>query len=232
MASETSRATDGRGARASAGRPGTSGADAAPDLRQQILATGAAVLAERGYAGTSTAAIAELVGISQASLDLHFADKEQLLVELLETSVQPSLAFVGDLVRHPDNAAAVYALASLDVGTLLATPHNICTLYLAPEVSRPPFDTFRELRGELRKAYTTLVGTVDPLADAEFLGRACLQLVEMVIVVRSEGEPDPSVAAAIARTCLRVVGLTPSQVMRAADAGERLLAWLGVPGHH
>ena len=232
MAPETRGPTDGRGTRPSAVRSGSSGADAVLDLRRQILLTGAALLAERGYAATSTAAIADRVGIDEASLHRHFADKDQLLLELLEASVRPSLAFVDDLKRHPDHAAAIYALASLDVGTLLATPHNVCTMYLAPEVRQPRFDAFREQRERLRTAYITLVGAVDPLADADFLGRACLQLVEMVIALRCESEPDPSVAAAIARSCLRVVGLAPSTVGRAADAGERLLAWLGVPGHH
>lgn len=189
--------------------------------REQILDTAAALFAEHGYAGTSTRAIAEGVGIRQASLYHHFAGKDEILLELLETSVRPSLAFVGPLLEHPDRAAALYALAVIDVGTLLATPHNIGSLYLAHEVQQPRFDSFRQQRAVLQAAYTTLAAALTD-ADADFLGACCMQLVEMVIVLRRDGEPGPSTAREIALACLRVLGRSAD----AAEAGERLLAAL------
>jgi AcrR family transcriptional regulator len=58
--------------------------------REQILDAAAALFAEHGLSGTSTRAIAERVGIRQASLYYHFAGKDDLLVELLTRSVRPA----------------------------------------------------------------------------------------------------------------------------------------------
>jgi AcrR family transcriptional regulator len=209
-------------------RVGRPRATPAPDgdltPREQILDASAALFAELGYAGTSTRAIAEQVGIRQASLYYHFAGKDDILLELLETSVRPSLAFVDILLSHEDAAAALYALASIDVGTLLATPHNIGTLYLAHEVQQPRFDSFRAHRAELQGAYTALAACLAD--DHEFLGACCIQLVEMVITLRRDGDLDRSTAPRIALACLRVLGLPADAVERAAAGGGALLALL------
>jgi AcrR family transcriptional regulator len=199
-------------------RPRTADASSA---REQVLDAAARLFAEHGYAGTSTRAIAELVGIRQASLYYHFAGKDELLLELLETSVRPSLEHVDRLVASADPAAALYALAVLDVGTLLATPHNIGTLYLAHEVQQPRFDSFREQRAELQAAYCSLAGALAGADRAGFLGAACLHLVEMVIVLRRDGEPEDAVARDIALGCLRLVGVADPEP---AAAGELLAA--------
>lgn len=207
------------------GRPrATPGAVGGLTPREQILDASAALFAEHGYAGTSTRAIAEQVGIRQASLYYHFAGKDDILLELLETSVRPSLAFVDVLLAHEDAAAALYALASIDVATLLATPHNIGTLYLAHEVQQPRFDSFRAQRAQLQDAYSALVGSL--AQDPDFLGTCCIQLVEMVITLRRDGNVHDSTASRIALACLHVLGLPASVVERAAAAGAELLAAL------
>ncbi len=204
-----------------AGRPrATPRKQGDPAPREQILDAAAALFAEHGYAGTSTRAIAEQVGVRQASLYYHFAGKDELLLELLETSVRPSLEFAGRLLAHDDPAAALYALAAIDVGTLLATPYNIGTLYLAHEVQQPRFDSFRAHRAELQAAYATLAG------GSDFDGACCMQLVELVIQLRRDGEPAAETASTIALACLRVLGLPGPALDAAAVAGERLLALL------
>lgn len=189
--------------------------------RDEILDHAAALFAERGYSGTTTRAIAERVGIRQASLYYHFAGKDEILLELLESSVRPSLGFVDALLTHADPGAALYALASIDVGTLLATRHNIGALYLAHEVQQPQFDSFRAHRAKLQAAYTSLVGQRD---DREFIGACCMQLVEMVITLRREGEPGNDTPESIALACLRVAGAGPVEIARTSDAGKRLIS--------
>lgn len=188
--------------------------------REQILDAAAALFAQHGYAGTSTRAIAERVGVRQASLYYHFSGKDEILLELLETSVRPSLVFVDALIAHNGRHAALYALASIDVGTLLATPYNIGTLYLAHEVQQPRFDSFRAHRAELQSAYTTLAG------GSDFEGACCMQLVEMVIELRRNGELAPDIASSIAVACLQVLGLPRTDLDAAVEAGEQLLTTL------
>jgi AcrR family transcriptional regulator len=197
--------------RATPRRPGD------PEPRQQILDAAGVLLAEHGIAGTSTRAIAEAVGIRQASLYYHFAGKDEILLELLEASVTPTLAHVPRLLAHPDRPAALFALAAIDVATLLGTPSNVGSLYLSHEVQRPEFDGFRALRAELRSAYVTLAG------GSDFDGAACLQLVEMVIPWRRDGDPGPDAADRIAGACLRVVGLSEPAVARAVAASRHVV---------
>ncbi|MGH3975407.1 MAG: TetR/AcrR family transcriptional regulator, partial [Pseudonocardiaceae bacterium] len=55
--------------------------------REEILNIAAGLFVERGFAATSTREIAEVVGIRQASLYFHFANKEEILGELLQRSI-------------------------------------------------------------------------------------------------------------------------------------------------
>jgi AcrR family transcriptional regulator len=205
-------------------------ADATP--REQILDAAAALFAERGFAATTTRLIAERVGIRQASLYYHFAGKDELLIELLTTSVRPSL----DAVRRIEAlvpggasaAAALYLLALIDVETLSRTPHNIGTLYLLPEVQHERYDSFRAERQELQDAYGRLgarAASPSVLAEttAQRLGELLIQVTEVVIQLRRTREPDNADAQAIAVSCLRLCGCPQFTIDRArAEAGELL----------
>jgi AcrR family transcriptional regulator len=52
--------------------------------RERVLAAARAVLLERGYAQTSTRAVAERADVRLSLLHYHFGSKQQLLVEVLE----------------------------------------------------------------------------------------------------------------------------------------------------
>ncbi len=200
--------------------PPQGGAEPHDEPRAEILEAAAALFTRLGYAGTSTRAIAERVGVRQASLYYHFAGKDEMLLELLEISVRPTLDLVAMIEARADRpAVALHALASVDVGTLLQAPHNIGSLYLAHEVQRPQFDAFRRQRAELLAAYSRLAAAIEP---GPLLGAVCLQVVELVIGLRRDGVPGPSVADELATACLRVVGLAP-RATRAAAARSRVL---------
>ncbi|ACU72632.1 transcriptional regulator, TetR family [Catenulispora acidiphila DSM 44928] len=218
-------------------RPGRPRAvpDLAPELapREQILLAAAALFVEQGFAGTSTRAIAEAVGIRQASLYYHFAGKDDILAELLDRSVRPSTDIAGRLERAAGAdpsaaAAALYALAEADVRLLTETPHNIGSLYLMPEVRDPRFDSFRTARDELQATYGRLALLAqaaanrpdqEPPLSPTTLGALLIQVVEVVIPLRrredAAPEPDP---AAIAAAVLRLVGLDHEEI-RAARRG-------------
>ncbi|MDM7854951.1 TetR/AcrR family transcriptional regulator [Cellulomonas alba] len=218
-------------ARPGPGRPRATPTELAGTGREQILDAAAALFVEQGVAATSTRQIAERVGIRQASLYYHFAGKDELLAELLTTSVRPSLEFVRTVeARVPDEvspAGALYALAQADVATLAATPHNIGTLYLLPEVDSERFDAFRAARLELQQTYGRLAAAAGTPAvraalGADLLGALLIQLVEVVIPLRRAGEESPD-AHAIASTCLRACGLDAPAVATARAAAEALL---------
>ena len=55
-------------------------------------AAAAELFTTRGYAATTTRAVAERAGMRQASMYHYVSGKEELLAELLESTVTPSLA--------------------------------------------------------------------------------------------------------------------------------------------
>jgi AcrR family transcriptional regulator len=194
--------------------PEPSGANTSP--RDEILDAAAALFVEHGFAATSTRMIAERVGIRQASLYYHFSGKDELLIELLTTSVRPSLDAVGAIEAlvpaRATAAAALYVLAAVDVDTLARTPHNVATLYLLPEIQHNRYDAFRTERRQLAQAYGRIgIQAAAPTVCAELsasqLGEILIQLTEVVIQIRRVREPDDTDAHAIAATCLRVCGL-------------------------
>jgi AcrR family transcriptional regulator len=203
--------------------------------REQILEAAAALFVELGFSGTSTRAIAERVGIRQQSLYYHFAGKDEILVELLSNSVRPSNEFVRSIesqVPHDASAAgALYALASFDARTLRRTPHNIGVLYLQPELQDQRFDAFRQDRTQLRMAYGRLGAAAahpDVLEslDESRLGTLLIQLAEVVIQLRRDGEPEKQDDATIADSCLRLVGLTTPEIRTARAEALELVAQL------
>ncbi len=202
--------------------------DAELSPRDQILDAAAALFVEYGYAATSTRMIAERVGIRQASLYYHFSGKDELLIELLTTSVRPSLeavAAVEVLVpEHATAAAALYLLARVDIDTLAQTPHNVGTLYLLPETQGERYDGFRSERRQLQDAYSRLgARAAGPSMQSGIaprrLGELLIQVTEVVIQIRRAREFEDSDADAIATSCLRLCGLGEESIAQArADA--------------
>ncbi|GHH29445.1 TetR/AcrR family transcriptional regulator [Streptomyces lanatus] len=203
--------------------------------REQILDAAGALFVEHGIAATSTRMIAERVGIRQASLYYHFATKDEILAELLATSVRPSLQMV-DRVQawvpeRASAAAALYAVAATDVRTLSRTPYNIGTLYLLPEVLAERFDTFRADRDRLQRSYGALGASaatedVTGRMPPDRLGELLIQLVEVVIQIRRTRDPEAADTDAIASSCLRLCGLGEPGVVAARDEAGVLLSRL------
>lgn len=186
--------------------------------REEILDVTASLFVDRGFAATSTRDIAEAVGIRQSSIYYHFpAGKEEILGELLQRSIRPTLNRVEKieiLGTQTDASPEVllYLLVILDVRTLAAAPRNAGVLARLPEVQRKGvFDPFGSAREELGSAYARLGAKivaarskVSMTPDDDLLGTLLLQLVEVVIGIRAQGHRiTESIEAIVAASCLR-----------------------------
>lgn len=198
--------------------------------REQILEAAAALFVDQGFSATSTRAIADRVGIRQASLYYHFAGKDDILLDLLRTSVRPSLETaraLEDAAPAPAPEAALYALAMSDAHTLATAPHNVGMLYLLPEVQLERYDLFREERVELQETYARLGAQVagdDPTSAAGARrGEMLIQLVEVVIHQRRTRVPGAADCHAIAEACLRVCGADEATISAARAGYQRPL---------
>jgi AcrR family transcriptional regulator len=222
--------------KADRGRP-RSGVSARPDLtaREQIIDAAAHLFVERGYAATSTRAIADAVGIRQASLYYHFPRKEQILEELLMRTVEPSTR-VADLITASlaESTARLHALIAFDAGQLFAAAYNLGTLYFLPEVRQDGFEEFRAERSRLRAVYASLIEqsiTVElatEITSVDYLVDVVFGMVESTIAIRAD-RPDEDAAllvTTIARGCLRVLGHGSAAITAIGEAGDALLTEL------
>lgn len=200
--------------------------------REQVLHAAAKLFVTKGFAATSTREIAEKVGIRQASLYYHFTGKDEILAELLERSVRPTVDRVErieQLTVTETPETALYALALVDVHTLATAPDNVGMLATHPDVtSSEAFDDFRSARAELADAYGRIAHGaapgVAPAADPRHLGEMLMHLVEVTTSLRSDGVPiDGPTAAVIASTCLRACGIPEDRITRAAATATTLV---------
>ncbi|AZP16560.1 TetR/AcrR family transcriptional regulator [Streptomyces aquilus] len=191
-------------------------ADSGLEPRAELLAAAAELFTTRGYAATTTRAVAERAGMRQASMYHYVSGKEELLAQLLESTVTPSLGYARDLLADDAKPAAdrLWELCRADVELLCGGPHNLGGLYLLPEVRAERFAGFRAVRAELKDAYRQLLAATEAggaLAKSELDLRTDLVfgLIEGVILVhRSDPERPVSVfAEATADAALRIAGV-------------------------
>ncbi|MFI5716328.1 TetR/AcrR family transcriptional regulator [Nocardia sp. NPDC051750] len=192
--------------------------------RAEILDAAAELFTTNGYGNTSTRAIAEAVGIRQASLYHHFGAKDDILDALLGETIAAAVELAGRLSGSAEPAAVrLYALARFDIEQLCAARWNIGALYFLPELRGERFAEFRSRRDHLRESYEALAARVVAEIGAGGTGAAAaipFRLVETVITIRSdEGVVAPGARRAISEAVLRVLGWRgdPAAVEAAAE---------------
>ncbi|MBZ5739378.1 TetR/AcrR family transcriptional regulator [Nocardioides mangrovi] len=189
--------------------PSTSGLT----TEQDILRAAAQLFCEVGYGSTSTYAIAQAAGISQATMYHYFPGKHAILLALLMDTVQPSVELATSLVTgagaDDPPQARLRRLCEYDVRLLVEGEHNLGSLYLLPELGDERFAPFHAERERLYAAYRDLVADVagvDP-GGADALASLVFGLVESVILRRRrEGELAADTPEFIADAALRLVG--------------------------
>ncbi|WP_327147773.1 TetR/AcrR family transcriptional regulator [Nocardia sp. NBC_01329] len=198
--------------------------------RAEILDAAAELFTTNGYGSTSTRAIAEAVGIRQASLYHHFAAKDDILDALLGETIAAAAELAELLAERPEPATVrLYTLARFDIGQLCDARWNIGALYFLPELRGERFARFRSRRDALRTSYERLAAQVVSGVGAGGVSEARtlpFRLVETVINIRSDsGGVSEETRQAIAEAVLRVLGCRdePARVRTAADVLAREL---------
>lgn len=212
------------------GRPRHTGQIATGSAREDILDHAARLFTSRGYAGTSTRDIADAVGIRQSSLYYHFADKGEILSELLDQTIRPTIDKVDEienLAAEHGWATVLYVLVLVDEHTLAVAPHNAGMLPRLPDVTRQPlFERSQIVRRELIDAYDRIASHLvsDHRHHDLYLGNVLLQLVEVVISIRRTGDTlTDTKRHAIAASALRICDVPEEQIWTVATAAERLV---------
>ncbi|MFD9391322.1 TetR/AcrR family transcriptional regulator [Streptomyces sp. NPDC060000] len=183
--------------------------------RAELLVAAAELFTARGYAATTTRAVAERAGMRQASMYHYVSGKEELLAALLESTVTPSLTCARELLADDSRTAEdrLRELCRTDVELLCGGSHNLGGLYLLPEVRTERFAGFHAVRAELKDAYRQLIaataaGGALTKSGLDLRTDLVFGLIEGVILVH-RSDPDRSVsefARATADAALRIAG--------------------------
>ncbi|ONI87451.1 TetR family transcriptional regulator [Actinosynnema sp. ALI-1.44] len=120
------------------------------NLREHLIATAAALIAEQGTAGLTVRAIAKQAGVADGLLYNHFADKEELLAEALRAHVRTVESGLGPLpepgtgtIEHNLAAQLTYGLA-LHKAILPAFAGLIGQPAVVERLSRTEDDSWRD----------------------------------------------------------------------------------------
>jgi AcrR family transcriptional regulator len=212
-----------------AGRPRAEGTQRAGlSTRDEILEAAATLFTEQGYTDTTTRQIAAVVGIRQASLYYHFADKGSILSALLTGTVEPAVHFAEWLATQPlDAPTRLYALAKYDLDVILQDRWNLHVLYRLPDAKAERGDTLQAALQEhyLRLATEAAAAGTDPQAVAHDL-HLVFGLVESILVQRDwgGGAARHAYAESIARGCLRLVRVPEAALIGIDAAAQRTIA--------
>ncbi|MBT2472760.1 TetR/AcrR family transcriptional regulator [Streptomyces sp. ISL-66] len=194
-------------------------ADSGRPPREELLYAAAELFTVKGYAATTTRAVAERAGMRQATMYHYFGGKEELLAELLESTVSPSLALARRLLREADRPATrrLWELCRSDVLLLCGGPYNLGALYLLPEVGGSRFTRFLRMRLELKDAYQELLDRAcagselagDDRAALVLRGDLVFGLIEGVMLIHraDPARPVAAFAEATADAALRIAGV-------------------------
>ncbi|HKS45466.1 MAG TPA: TetR/AcrR family transcriptional regulator [Amycolatopsis sp.] len=155
--------------------------------RAKILDAAAELLAERGYAGCSVAAVAEQAGVATGSVYRHFPGKAELVVELFRGLVSREVAAVREAARRPGKPAErVATIFETFAKRALKAPRRAYALLAEPvdaevEAERIVFRrVFRDVAAE-HIAEGVRSGQL-PTQDAEFTAAAMVGAVSEMLV--------------------------------------------------
>jgi AcrR family transcriptional regulator len=139
------------------------------ESRRRIIEAAAALMADRGFAGTSIAAVSQRSGLPSGSIYWHFDSKEALLAAVMEDGARrwfDSLPRSDDLPTDPaERTAAVFATVE---ASLEAHPEFLRLLLLIAlerrDVDPTSLAVIRRVRDlALERIRKMLVGLLEPL---------------------------------------------------------------------
>ncbi len=199
--------------------------------RERILVEASRLFAERGYHGTSTRDIAEVVGMRQPSIYSHFATKHLILAELLDADLVPAQSRIRAALALPGPVAPrLHAYLRVDVAAILALPYDVRGLYNDDVLRSPELADQAGRRAEMHRLTCRLIGEGLDAGElvacgADFVQHAITGL--LLEAVRERGAtPAPAPdgrALDVADFVLRATLAVPADLDRVRAAGADLL---------
>lgn len=147
-----------------------------PIPEETILAAAADLFGERGYQGTTTAAIAERAGVNEVTLFRRFGSKQGLLAALAQQWAASMAGMAVDLVAETgDLRSSLEALARMEFDG--AERYGVAAMRLVMEVSGSP--EIAEVMGD--NPHRNLEGLAQFLLDRQVTGEVRTDLSPWVM---------------------------------------------------
>jgi AcrR family transcriptional regulator len=126
---------------------------------RQILEAARTCLTQRGYASTTVSQVAAEAGVSRGLLHYYFESKEDMLVQVVHHSLDPTLQLLGPLLTSSSSAAEMASGLSAATRALILSDPAIFTLvfeaWVVARQSEPIADELRQLFERFRGAMET-----------------------------------------------------------------------------
>lgn len=180
-------------------------------MKRKILSASAKVFLEKGYAGTSSKMVSELVGVSNGSPFFHYGNKEGVLLELVKWMFSGQFRTAENLIGDVTDPLLLYGL------------ETSLQMHIA-ELSEP----LRELAtGGITRSYTVVPCTADyPMEQKLRDYLSCCYKILDVPKERYEPIIDHVARIDLTETARSIIAETIRQV----DAGyEAAMAGLDAP---
>jgi len=152
--------------------------------RDEVAGSAAQVFAERGYAETSVAELAERLGLATGALYHYFQGKEDLLIEICDQLTEPLLAAARELLGQSsaDGDARLRALVRLWVAHVIAHRDHLLVFTQVRHVVDHG-EQWRGVRRSRKDFERLLAGALDAAAvrDADLARYALLGMVNHTV---------------------------------------------------
>lgn len=128
-------------------------------LREDILEVSRTLLVKDGFGKMSMRKIAKRAGVSATSIYLHFQNKDELLLALIESSIAKlSVALEKNLSDSDDSVMKLEKMAQAFVDFALENPQEYEIIYMVRPEEMPRFP--KEKFQQIRKIYELLADII------------------------------------------------------------------------
>jgi AcrR family transcriptional regulator len=137
------------------------------ELRDQILAAAAAIIARDGFDALTMRKIADAIEYSPATLYLHFASRDEIALELVRNGFEALVRHMMPAAAETDPLARVYAIGRAYLGFAQAEPQTYRLIFMEDERFASPI--MLQLKNDATNpgdtAFDFLLTTVQELID-------------------------------------------------------------------
>lgn len=186
--------------------------------RERILETAAELFAERGYAGTSVAAIAEHLGATKPFVYYHFKDKHEILFEVCRRGVVQAVAALDEVLAAGGSCRERLVQTCVQLTRVTLQNRAYVTVYTS-EMDRLSVEARGDL-AQLRRSFDRSVAELieEGIRKNEFRvneARVTATCISTLVIYsygwyRDGGALGPDgVAAHLAELATRMVGAKP-----------------------